>query len=242
MKCPGQDTQYWNSDAIFEAKCSKCGVIIEFFKDDTSRRCKACGHRMVNPNMDFGCAAYCPFAEQCIGTLPEEFVQSRDSLFKDRVAVEMKRYFKTDFKRIGHTVRMARYTEEIGKAENANLAISLSAAYLYSIGMPVAEKKYGAQASEHRADEGRTVARTILEKLKAKEELVDAVLDIVGSNGSKKDGDINYKTVHDANLIATLEDQNKNNPLNESTLEETLKKSFLTPTGQTKAKQVLLPA
>jgi hypothetical protein len=67
MRCPGQDTQYWEPDAVFEVKCPVCSSDIEFFKDDPYRTCRACGHEMINPKMDFGCAAYCKFAEQCIG-------------------------------------------------------------------------------------------------------------------------------------------------------------------------------
>ncbi|MBW2015074.1 MAG: phosphohydrolase, partial [Deltaproteobacteria bacterium] len=70
MKCPGQDSRYWKPEAIFKAKCPKCGHNVEFFKDDTTRKCDKCGHKFANPKMDFGCAAYCQFAEECIGTLP----------------------------------------------------------------------------------------------------------------------------------------------------------------------------
>ncbi len=70
MKCPGQDSRYWRGDAIFEVNCPKCKASIEFFKDDTSRKCPSCGHRVPNPEMDFGCAEYCPYAQQCLGNLP----------------------------------------------------------------------------------------------------------------------------------------------------------------------------
>jgi hypothetical protein len=103
MRCPGQDMQYWKPGAIFESSCPQCGNPVEFFKDDTARKCGRCGHRFVNPQMDFGCAAYCPFAEQCLGTLPEGLAVQKENLLKDRVAVEMKRTFRNDFKRIGRT-------------------------------------------------------------------------------------------------------------------------------------------
>lgn len=90
MKCPGQDTRYWKADAVSEAKCPRCGSDVEFFKDDTTRRCPACGHRFVNPAMDFGCASYCRYAEQCLGALPEEIRAKRDDMLKDRVAIEVK--------------------------------------------------------------------------------------------------------------------------------------------------------
>ena len=105
MKCPGQDSRYWKPGSIFEADCPECGKIVEFFKDDTTRKCNHCGHRFANPKLDFGCAAYCKFADQCIGTLPAEMLAKRDDLLKDRIAIEMKKYFGKDFKRIGHASR-----------------------------------------------------------------------------------------------------------------------------------------
>ena len=44
MKCPGQDTQYWKAGAIFDVPCPECGRDVEFFKDDTTRKCGGCGH------------------------------------------------------------------------------------------------------------------------------------------------------------------------------------------------------
>ena len=43
--------------------------------------------------------------------LPPELLAQKEDLLKDRVAIEMKRYFKSDFKRIGHATRVARYAE-----------------------------------------------------------------------------------------------------------------------------------
>lgn len=134
MKCPGQDTQYWKPGAIFEVSCPECDGTVEFFKDDTSRKCPSCGHRFVNPKMDFGCAAYCQYAEQCLGDLPPELIAQKEDFLKDRVAIEMKRYFRTDFKQISHATRVARYAERIGKEERGNLAVILSSAYLHDIG------------------------------------------------------------------------------------------------------------
>ena len=79
MKCPGQDTRNWRPEDIFDWPCPACGKPIEFFKDDTARRCGQCGHRFANPKMDFGCASYCPHAEQCLGTLPPEVAAQQES-------------------------------------------------------------------------------------------------------------------------------------------------------------------
>lgn len=139
MKCPGQDMQYWRDDAIFEVPCPQCDTLVEFYKDDTSRKCPKCEHRFVNPKLDFGCASYCQFAEQCLGTLPEDFLGSREDLLKDKVAVLLKRHLKTDFKRIRRATDLARIGENICKKEGGNLAVILCASYLYQIDTVVAD-------------------------------------------------------------------------------------------------------
>lgn len=241
MKCPGQDTQYWNKDAIFDTECPECGTKIEFFKDDTSRKCSGCGKRIVNPKLDFGCAAYCQFADQCIGALPEEFLKKRDDLLKDRVAVAMKRYFKTDFKRIGHAVKVARYAEEIGRNEKGDLGIILVAAYLHDIGIKNAEEKYKSNAPRYQELEGPPVARQIMEKLNAKEDLIKEVCDIVGHHHHPgKNETINFKSLYDADLITNLEESAKEKPMDKDRIRRIIEKSFLTASGRNKAKEVLL--
>ena len=241
MKCPGQDTQYWRPGAIFEVDCPKCGQSVEFFKDDTSRKCGNCGHRFVNPNMDFGCAAYCQFAEQCIGNLPPELLAQKDDLLKDRVAIEMKRYFKNDFRRIGHATRVARYAERIGKREKGNMAVILSAAYLHDIGILEAQKKYNSTAAEYQEKEGPIIAKSILSKLGAKEELIDEVCEIITHHHPPgADDSIDFKVVYDSDLLENLDEKHKNNPMDHKQLEDLIDRSFLTGSGREIAREVLL--
>lgn len=131
MKCPGQDTQYWSESAIFEANCPKCSQSVEFFKDDTARICRKCGERFINPKMDFGCASYCEHASQCIGDLPEEAVKEfKDNLFKDKLALAVKKRLTGDFDRIRQISDVARVAEVIGKQEGGDLSLVLCVAYL----------------------------------------------------------------------------------------------------------------
>ena len=239
MKCPGQDSRYWKPGAIFEEKCPRCGNIVEFFKDDPARKCSKCGHRFINPKMDFGCASYCEFAEQCMGTLPPELLAGKEDLLKDRVAIEMKRYFKTDFKRIGHATKVARHAERIGKMAAGNLAVILCAAYLHDIGIHEAERKYNSTAGQYQEQEGPPIARDILEKLMAREALVEEVCDIVGHHHHPREDDtVNFKVVYDADLIVNLEEGQKDNPKTNDELEALIDKAFLTESGKTEAKKV----
>lgn len=241
MKCPGQDSRYWKPGAIFEVKCPKCSRDVEFFKDDTTRKCSYCGHRFVNPNMDFGCAAYCQFAEQCLGTLPPELAAQQENLLKDRVALEMKRYFKNDFKRIGHASRVARYAERIGKNEGGNLAVILTAAYLHDIGIHEAERKYNSAAAEFQEKEGPAIARDILIKLGAKEELIEAVCDIIAHHHHpRSDDEIDFKVVYDSDQIANIEERLKEKTMDSDGLVKVIEESFLTESGRKYAAEILL--
>ena len=241
MKCPGQDTLYWKPGAIYEVKCPKCEHMVEFFKDDTARKCGNCGHRFVNPQMDFGCAAYCEYAEQCLGTLPDEVLAQKEDLLKDRVAVEMKRYLKTDFKRIGHATRVARYAERIGKKEMGVMPVILCAAYLYRIGALEALQKYGSADADSLEKEGPPVARSILTGLKAKEELIDAVCAIVGHHQQPEpDASLDFKIVYEADKIAEMEDRLKDETMDAKDVSAYIDEKLLTRTGKEEARKVLL--
>ncbi len=239
MKCPGQDSRYWKPGAIFEESCPKCGHSVEFFKDDTTRKCHHCGHRFVNPKMDFGCASYCEFAEQCIGTLPPELLAGKEDLLKDRVAIEMKRYFKTDFKRIGHATRVARYAERVAKKEVGNMAVILCAAYLHDIGIHESERKHQSTAPGHQEQEGPPIARAILEKLGAKDALVEEVCDIIGHHHHPRpDDSINFKVLYDADMITNMEERHKDKPMEPDRIESFIQSSLLTEAGKEEAKKV----
>ena len=241
IRCPGQDTGFWDLTAIYEVTCPKCNKTVEFFKDDPVRTCKHCGHEFVNPKMDFGCAAYCKYADQCLGELSPDLLAQREDLFKDRVAIEMKRYFSKDFKEISHAMLVGRYAGEIIKEERANPPVVLSAAYLQNIGAREAGRKFGRVEPHHLETEGPDAARGILSKLGAMEELVDEVCDILGRQyHPKNDDSLSFRIVHDAALLVDLEEKRKAEPFAQETLERVIGEHFLTETGKKLARKNLL--
>ena len=117
MKCPGQDSQLLEAGRDFRNQVSEMrrrGGVLQRRLDAALRQVRP---QVAESGLDFGCASYCQYAEQCIGELPPELIAQKEDLLKDRVAIEMKRYFKNDFKRIGHASRVARYADKIGKKE-----------------------------------------------------------------------------------------------------------------------------
>jgi hypothetical protein len=240
MKCPGQDSRFWQPGAIFETQCPQCGQVVEFFKDESSRKCKHCGHKFVNPKMDFGCASYCKFAERCLGDLPPELLAKREDLLKDRVAVEMKKYFHRDFRRIAHASKVARYAQEIVLAEHGDPAVVLCAAYLHDIGAREAQNKHHNTEAQFQEQEGSEVAREILTRLGARPELIAEVCDIIGHHHHPRDPEtINFKAVYDADSLANLEESSQELPKDVAALEGLLTRSLLTDSGRTLAKNVL---
>ncbi len=239
MKCPGQDTRYWKPGDIFEAPCPHCGHSIEFFKDESTRRCRGCHRLVTNPRMDFGCAAYCKCAEQCLGELSPDLLSKRKDLLKDRVAVEMKKYYRQDFKSINHAVRVARYAEQIATVEDRpDLAILLSASYLHAIACPEAGSE-GPSSGAVCGGEGSV--GTLLEGLGATEELIEEVLRTIKSlrEESNNGSTLNALILRDAHTITQWQEREEQGvligPPSAATIDETLK----TEGGRTVARKIL---
>lgn len=212
--------KYWKDDAIFDVECPNCKASVEFYKDDTSRKCNSCGHRFVNPKLDFGCASYCQFAEQCLGTLPEDFTGAREDLLKDKVAVEMKRFFHTDFKAIRQATTTARYAENIGKAEGGNLAVILCAAYLHGT--------------------GKEEAQTILCKVGASEPMIEEICTLIETDITPDmNAPLQVKIVHDALVIRNLQEQIKENLLVKEKAHHIIAEDLFTDSAKSMAEELV---
>ena len=230
MKCPGQDTRYWKPGAIFEVPCPVCGKKVEFFKDDPKRTCTMCGHRFANPKLDFGCATYCPYGEQC---MPDQAASEVEMPLKDRVAAAMKQYFGGDCKRIGHAAKVAEYAERICEETGGDLVVVLCAAYLHDIGIREAERKYQSTAPRYQHREGPPIARNILVEAGGDTHLVEEVCDIVGHHHHpRKDETLNFKIIYDADLIVNLEEEQKERPDGTERFREVIEKRMFTEAGK----------
>ncbi|MCK5069890.1 MAG: hypothetical protein KAR01_05095 [Desulfocapsa sp.] len=184
MQCPGQDNRYWDGEAVFEAPCPHCGNELEFFKDDSQRSCKKCGKRVLNPRIDFGCAAYCSHAEQCLGSMPPELLANQKNLFKDKLSIAVRKQLIGKEELYKSSVTRTEMAEQLCKDEQrGDMAAVLAATLLINIENP----------SE------------ILEQLKADEGMIEAVTLILSKQSTNSDIEqASADIFHDACLLADL--------------------------------------
>ncbi len=240
MRCPGQDPMFWKPGDVFEIPCPKCGYGVEFLKYDVKRRCR-CGHEIVNPKIDFGCAEWCPYGDSCIEGLPEEMKaktrEEKNIRVKERIAQEMKRYFGSDTKRINHALKVAQYAEEILKIEGGHPLVVLGAAYLHDIGIKRAEEKYGNASPEYQEKEGPDIAREILYKLNVQKSIVDEICDIIGHHHHPRQKEtLNFQIVYEADHLVNLEEEKLHKKPEE--LQEMAVNVFRTVTGKRLAREL----
>lgn len=242
MQCPGQDSRYWNGDDIFETDCPKCGHRLEFFKDDAKRICKGCGFTMLNPQINFGCAEYCPHAAQCLGSLPEGLRPegAPELTLKDRVAAAMQDYFAGDKKRIQHATAMADFAEQINKYEHGDPAVIMACGYLHDIGIKnssevPSELKNQSSAPKAQHIEGPSVARRILEGLEVETAMIEEICDIISRHHTPgAEETVNFKVIYDADFIVNIDDPKKQH--SKEQIADMITKGMLTESGKKIAK------
>ncbi len=177
IKCPGQDTRYWKADDIFTVECPKCGAEIEFFKDDTRRRCAWCGHLFYNPRIELGCAEYCQYADKCVPELMAE--RQAMANFRERLKARVK---AIQGEEAGPRLeQVLQYAADLLKAEGGDPKVVFAAVLLAGL------------------SPGQ--AREILAELDTEPEIAAAVLEIL--TGSAPADDVNRQICADvAALLA----------------------------------------
>jgi len=242
MKCPGQDMRFWKPGDIFDAPCPQCGRRVEFFKDEVKRKCR-CGHEIVNPKLDFGCAQWCPYAEQCVGAVPEDVRERQKAeggdLLRERIALEMKKYFRTDFKRVHHAIKVAKFAEQILKMEGGNPLVVMGVAYLHDIGIHEADRKYGSHSGYYQEMEGPAIAREILERLNVPTQMLDEMCDIIGHHHSPREEEtLNFQILYEADWLVNIEEEGFSK--DRKKVEALIAKVFRTATGRQLAEKLFL--
>ncbi len=187
-RCPGQDMRNWRPEDIFDVACPACSAEIEFWKDEPFRICTSCGMEVQNPRLDFGCAKWCKFAEQCVGA--ERAAAMVEASMRDRLIAAMKSACAGEEDRIGHALDVLDNAEQLIEGEEADALVIKAAAILHDI------------------DERETTitARDILEKLGIDERASACVCAIIDSlHGGGSVDTFESRIVRDADRLAELE-------------------------------------
>lgn len=210
--CPGQNTQFWRPEDIFEIDCGFCGNAVEFFKDEGSRRCRSCGRLVRNPKVNLGCAQWCEHARECLGYDPkdESFETSAGGSLADSLIEAVKAEFGDDERRITHAFSVLDEAEQILRREGGDPRVVVAAALLHDIGIREAERVHRSSAAKFQEKEGPPIARRIMEEIGFDEETIEHVCRIVGSHHTGGDIDTpEFRIVWDADLIVNMKESGK---------------------------------
>ena len=181
IKCPGQDTRHWKFDDIFTVECPKCGAEIEFFKDDTRRRCAWCGHLFYNPKIELGCAEWCQFAEKCV---PEVVAEKKAmQTFKERLRERVLGLAGGDPDLPERLDRSLALAIDLLKAEGGDPKVVFAAILLHGINSDMAQE--------------------LLTELETEPEIAEAILEVLSGTGEAKD--INRQIYQDVLALAAPE-------------------------------------
>jgi hypothetical protein len=176
-KCPGQDTRHWKPGDIFTAECPKCGAEIEFFKDDTRRRCAWCGHLFYNPKIELGCAEWCQYAEKCVPELVKE--KKATQTFKELLAERVKSLLGHDPAGPERLDRSVKYATELLKSEGGDPKVVLAAVLLQPLNL--------------------SQAKDLLAELETEPEISEAILTIL--SGSEKADTLEQQIFRDTQTL-----------------------------------------
>lgn len=180
--CPGQDTRFWHPQDVFEVPCGQCGYEIEFFKDDTVRRCRRCGARVTNPKLSLGCAQWCEHAEKCLGYDPKkagDLATGEAASLTDTVIDLLRAQLGPDG--VSRPLGWLEAAEELIKAEAGDPKVVLVGALL----MPL----------------GREAGLEVLGQVKLDPQAVEQIKDILAGRDEASD---EAKLIADAGRLAEL--------------------------------------
>lgn len=138
IKCPGQDTRHWKPGDIFTLECPKCGAEIEFFKDDTRRRCAWCGHLFYNPRIELGCAEWCQYADKCVPELVKE--KQAMQTFREILVARVKGALADDPAGRERLDRAVKYAGELLPAEGGDPKVVFAAVILQPVSLSQARE------------------------------------------------------------------------------------------------------
>jgi len=167
-------------------------------------------------------------------------VSAEQRRFLDRVQHAMENYFGEDRRRIEHALRVAGYAEQMLACIEADVTVTLTAAYLHDIGIRRAEQIHGSSAGNWQEIEGPPIARQLLRELAADPELTERVADLVGCHHTRDAEDsAEFRILWDADALVNFAEVLPGKGREQIT--QILDKHMTTEPGYRMARQFFLP-
>lgn len=141
---------------------------------------------------------------------------------------------------IQHALKVYAFSKAIGESEGLSPELQETlevAAVLHDIGIPESIRKYGNDDGIHQQVEGPPIAREMLERLGAREELIDRVCFLIAHHHTYTGVEgIDYRILVEADFLVNVFEQ----PAMQASAEEILANNFETAAGKRYFKSLFL--
>ncbi|MFW5996373.1 MAG: HD domain-containing protein [Halanaerobiaceae bacterium] len=165
--------------------------------------------------------------------------------YRENIMEDMKEYFRPDWKRIRHTLKVTDYADQLIKLYNKNdinPQVIIYSALLHDIGIKRAEEKYNNSMGKYQELEGPPIARKILAKYPLKKETVEEICTLIGHHHSP--GEINttnFKMLYDADWLVNLPAEYDLTQESPEKIKNIIMKLYFTEAAKTIARRLFLP-
>ena len=161
---------------------------------------------------------------------------------KEDYQSELKKHFGADERRIQHALKVLKAAETIMDGETVRgfmRDVVTITALLHDVGIKAAEQKYQSAVGPYQELEGPPLARAMMDRRGAEQDLADRVCYIIGGHhtASKNDG-IDFQIIWEADLFVNIEEESL--AQNQQALAAMIEKNFKTATGKNLAKRTFL--
>lgn len=242
MKCPGQDRAYWHGERVFEAPCPKCGSTVEFFRDEVSRRCSRCAHRLSNPRVALDCASWCDQAEACMGLSRSRIAAlgQEDTALAGRLIQGLEEAIPNEPARIARALLVFQHARELASAAEVSPVTLLSAALLLELNGSLEADTVSSSSHATGRFTGSAACREVLARARLDDQAIGAVTALLGDfchdrNGERPD----VKVLGDSVALA---DMSVAHPSDAGQLERQIQDCLQTEVGRARARSLFQPS
>jgi hypothetical protein len=238
MKCPGQDRGYWKGDCVSELPCPRCGSAVEFFKDESSRRCAQCGHRFGNPRVELDCASWCDQAEACLGSsyAHGSGLGEGDTALSGRLMRALEQELEHEPARFAWALLVFQHAKELVSVAGVNPGVVLPVALLLELeGDP--SQTAGSPLPEAT---GRVRSQEVLFRARVDPDSVVGITGLLGSLRNRLEEDrVEVRVLEDALTLAKMTIADR--PTDLRGMESLIESRLRTDAGKARARQLFLP-